>query len=226
MPTCTRATSSPTPGPATSSLSISASWAASTRKERRFLADILYGFITRNYRHDRRAAFRDRLCAAHQSVDDFALALRSIGEPLHGRKANDISMAKVFGQLFATTELFDMQTRPELVLLQKSMVIVEGVARSLDPELDVWTISEPVVGDWVRREAGPLGRLRISPTASAPLPIRSANCRRSSTKPKSHSSDYEADKRSAARRNSRTMIIAGFWLLVALAVLLIWRLIG
>ena len=68
-------------------------------------------------------------------------------------------MAKVLGQLFATTELFDMQTRPELVLLQKSMVLVEGVARALDPELDIWTISEPVVGDWVRREAGPLGRL-------------------------------------------------------------------
>ena len=99
------------------------------------------------------------MCRRHQSVDDFALALRAIGEPLHGRKANAISMAKVFGQLFTTTELFDMQTRPELVLLQKSMVLVEGVARALDPELDVWTISEPVVGDWVRREAGPLGKL-------------------------------------------------------------------
>jgi ubiquinone biosynthesis protein len=83
----------------------------------------------------------------HQSVDDFALALRSIGEPLQGRTAADYSMAKVFGQLFTTTELFDMQTRPELVLLQKSMVIVEGVARALDPNLDVWTIAEPVVGD-------------------------------------------------------------------------------
>ncbi len=96
---------------------------------------------------------------AHQSVDDFALALRSIGEPLHGRTVSDISMAKVLGQLFATTELFDMQARPELVLLQKSMVLVEGVARELDPELDIWSVSEPVLGDFVRREAGPLGRL-------------------------------------------------------------------
>jgi ubiquinone biosynthesis protein len=94
-----------------------------------------------------------------QSVDDFALALRAIGEPLHGRRANDISMARVLGQLFATTELFDMQTRPELILLQKNMVLVEGVARALDPELDIWTIAEPVVGDWIRREAGPLGRV-------------------------------------------------------------------
>ena len=130
-----------------------------TRKERRFLADVVYGFITRDYRRMAERHFELGYVPSHQSVDDFALALRSIGEPLQGRTARDISMARVFGQLFATTELFDMQTRPELVLLQKSMVIVEGVARALDPDLDVWSISEPVVGDWVRREAGPLGRL-------------------------------------------------------------------
>ena len=83
-------------------------------------------------------------------MDDFALAIRSIGEPLHGRTAADISMAKVLGQLFAITDLFSMQTRPELVLLQKSMVLVEGVARALDPDLDIWTVAEPVVGDWLR----------------------------------------------------------------------------
>src|SRR5690606_307753 len=95
----------------------------------------------------------------NQSVDDFTLAIRSIGEPLHGRTAADISMARVLGQLFVITELFDMQTRPELVLLQKSMVLVEGVARTLDPELDIWTVSEPVVGEWLRREKGPVGRI-------------------------------------------------------------------
>jgi ubiquinone biosynthesis protein len=95
-----------------------------------------------------------------QSVDDFALAIRSIGEPLHGRTASDISMAKVLGQLFTITDLFSMQTRPELVLLQKSMVLVEGVSRALDPNLDIWTVAEPVVGDWLRKEAGPLGRLQ------------------------------------------------------------------
>jgi len=68
-------------------------------------------------------------------------------------------MSRVLGQLFATTELFEMKTRPELILLQKSMVLVEGVSRMLDPALDIWTVSEPVVGDWVRRSAGPIGRL-------------------------------------------------------------------
>ena len=130
-----------------------------TRYERRFLADILYGFITRNYRLVAERHFDIGYVPKNQSVDDFTLAIRSIGEPLHGRTAADISMAKVLGQLFAITELFSMQTRPELVLLQKSMVLVEGVARSLDPNLDIWTVAEPVVGEWLRREQGPLGRL-------------------------------------------------------------------
>jgi ubiquinone biosynthesis protein len=127
--------------------------------ERRFLADILFGFITRDYRLVAQRHFDIGYVPAPQSVDDFTLAIRSIGEPLHGRTAADISMARVLGQLFTITDLFDMQARPELVLLQKSMVLVEGVARNLDPDLDIWTIAEPVVGDWLRREEGPVGRI-------------------------------------------------------------------
>jgi len=130
-----------------------------SKRERRFLADILYGFITRNYRLVAQRHFDIGYVPANQSVEDFTLAIRSIGEPLHGRTASEISMAKVLGQLFTITELFDMQTRPELVLLQKSMVLVEGVARNLDPDLDIWTVAEPVVGEWLRREEGPVGRL-------------------------------------------------------------------
>ncbi len=129
------------------------------KRERRFLADILYGFITRDYRIVAQRHFDIGYVPQSQSVDDFTLAIRSIGEPLHGRTAADISMAKVLGQLFAITDLFEMRTRPELVLLQKSMVLVEGVARNLDPELDIWTVAEPVVGDWLRREKGPQGRI-------------------------------------------------------------------
>lgn len=129
------------------------------KSERRFLADILYGFITRNYRLVAQRHFDIGYVPPHQSVDDFTLAIRSIGEPLHGRTAADISMARVLGQLFTITDLFEMQTRPELVLLQKSMVLVEGVARTLDPNLDIWTVAEPVVAEWLRREEGPVGRL-------------------------------------------------------------------
>lgn len=195
-------------------------------KERRFLAEIVYGFITRNYKGMAERHFEAGYVPPHQSIDDFALALRSIGEPLQGRTAADYSMAKVFGQLFATTELFDMQTRPELVLLQKSMVIVEGVARALDPNLDVWSIAEPVVGDWVRREAGPLGRLedlaerlRTAAETVGKLPAIL-------DKTGQALDDYEAEKRSASARNRRLMIVSGFWLLAVVGILLIWRLVG
>ena len=151
------------------------------RQERLFLAEILYGFITRNYRLVAERHFDIGYVPGDQSVDDFALAIRSIGEPLHGRTASDISMARVLGQLFAVTDLFSMQTRPELVLLQKSMVLVEGVARALDPDLDIWTVAEPVVGDWLRQEAGPLGRIeeikdhfKVIAEAAGRLPVIAA----------------------------------------------------
>jgi ubiquinone biosynthesis protein len=90
----------------------------------------------------------------------FAQALRAIGEPIHGRTAAEISMADLLGQLFAYTDVFDMQTRPELILLQKSMVIVEGVARGLDPNLNLWTAAEPVAKAWVEDNLGAMGRLK------------------------------------------------------------------
>ena len=96
----------------------------------------------------------------HHSVEVFAQAMRAIGEPIHGRTADEISMADLLGQLFAYTEVFDMETRPELILLQKSMVIVEGVARGLDPELNLWTAAEPIAKEWIEQNYGLPGRLR------------------------------------------------------------------
>jgi ubiquinone biosynthesis protein len=96
---------------------------------------------------------------SRHSIDDFAQAIRAIGEPIHNRTAEDISMAKLLMLLFEVTSLFDMRTRPELLLLQKTMVVVEGVARSLDPKLDMWTVSEPVVREWMERHLGPAGRI-------------------------------------------------------------------
>src|SRR5439155_23143365 len=128
-------------------------------KERRFLAEILYGFITRNYRRTAEVHFEAGYVPPRHSVDDFAQAIRAIGEPIHSRTAEDISMAKLLTLLFEVTSLFDMRTRPELLLLQKTMVVVEGVARSLDPKLDMWTVSEPVVREWIERHLGPAGRI-------------------------------------------------------------------
>lgn len=128
-------------------------------KERRFLAEILLGFITRNYHRTAEVHFEAGYVPPHHSVASFAQAIRAIGEPIHSRVAEEISMAKLFMLLFEVTGMFDMRTRPELLLLQKTMVVVEGVARSLDPKLDMWTVAEPVVREWIERNLGPAGRL-------------------------------------------------------------------
>ncbi len=128
-------------------------------KERRFLAEILLGFITRNYHRTAEVHFEAGYVPRQHSVESFAQAIRAIGEPIHNRTAEEISMAKLFALLFEITGLFDMRTRPELLLLQKTMVVVEGVARSLDPKLDMWTVSEPVVREWIERNLGPVGRI-------------------------------------------------------------------
>ena len=128
-------------------------------KERRFLAEILYGFITRNYHRTAEVHFEAGYVPRHHSVESFAQAIRAIGEPIHNRTAEDISMAKLLMLLFEVTGLFDMRTRPELLLLQKTMVVVEGVARGLDPKLDMWAVAEPVVREWIERHLGAAGML-------------------------------------------------------------------
>ncbi len=128
-------------------------------KERRFLAEILYGFITRDYQRTAEVHFEAGYVPRHHSVESFAQAIRAIGEPIHNRTAEEISMAKLLMLLFEVTGLFDMRTRPELLLLQKTMVVVEGVARGLDPKLDMWKVAEPVVREWIERHLGPAGRL-------------------------------------------------------------------
>jgi ubiquinone biosynthesis protein len=128
-------------------------------KERHFLAEILFGFINRDYHRTAQVHFDAGYVPRHHSVDSFAQAIRAIGEPIHNRTAEDISMAKLLTLLFEVTGLFDMRTRPELLLLQKTMVVVEGVARSLDPRLDMWKTADPVVREWIERNLGPVGRL-------------------------------------------------------------------
>ncbi|QCI65393.1 2-polyprenylphenol 6-hydroxylase [Phreatobacter stygius] len=129
-------------------------------KERRFLAEILLGFITKAYRRVAEVHFEAGYVPGHHSIDEFAQAIRAIGEPIHSRTADQISMAKLLSLLFEVTAIFEMTTRTELILLQKTMVVVEGVARSLDPKLDMWSTAEPVVREWISRNLGPVGRLQ------------------------------------------------------------------
>jgi ubiquinone biosynthesis protein len=128
-------------------------------KERHFLAEILYGFITRDYRRVAEVHFEAGYVPAHHSVENFTQAIRAIGEPIHNRPARDISMARLLTLLFEITALFDMTTRIELVLLQKTMIVVEGVARNLDPDFDMWTTADPVVREWIERNLGPIGKV-------------------------------------------------------------------
>ncbi len=128
-------------------------------KERRFLAEILLGFITRDYRRVAEVHFEAGYVPAHHSVENFAQAIRAIGEPIHNRAADEISMAKLLSLLLEVTGLFDMRTRPELIMLQKTMVVVEGVARGFDPKLDIWTTADPVVREWITRNLGPVGQI-------------------------------------------------------------------
>ncbi|RBP08659.1 2-octaprenylphenol hydroxylase [Roseiarcus fermentans] len=139
------------------------------RKERRFLAEILFGFIRRDYRRVAEVHFEAGYVPDTYRVEDFAQAIRAIGEPIHSRTADQISMAKLLTLLFEVTALFDMTTRVELVMLQKTMVVAEGVARKLDPQLNLWSISEPVVGAWIADNLGPKAKVEDAGRGAAAL---------------------------------------------------------
>ena len=204
-------------------------------KERRFLAEILYGFLTRNYRRTAEVHFEAGYVPTRHSVESFAQALRAIGEPIHSRTAADISMARTLTLLFEVTSLFDMQTRPELLLLQKTMVVVEGVARSLDPKLDMWQTSEPVVRDWVERHLGPAGRIEDmargageigKALAAVPsLIVRAAGLadQFAALSPEVLLTAPRPGGDAEARR-TRTMIAVLWALVVGLGVVMLWRL--
>ncbi|HEY1927473.1 MAG TPA: 2-polyprenylphenol 6-hydroxylase [Caulobacteraceae bacterium] len=128
--------------------------------ERRYLAEILWGFLERDYTRVAEVHFAAGYVPAHHDRAAFAQALRAVGEPIFGRPAADVAMSRLLTQLFDITALFDMRLRPELVLLQKTMVTVEGVGRRIHPGLDIWAAAEPVVRRWITRELSPARRVQ------------------------------------------------------------------
>lgn len=130
------------------------------REERRYLAIILHGFLTRDYDRAAAAHFDAGYVPAHHSRTDFASALRAVAEPIFGKTADEVAMSRVLLQLFEITELFDMHLQTQLVLLQKTMVQAEGVCRMLAEQHDMWAASAPAVERFMRRELGPEGHLR------------------------------------------------------------------
>lgn len=129
-------------------------------KTRRFMAEMLGAFLTGNWRRAAEVHFEAGYVPADRSVDAFAQACRSIGEPILDRPVAEISIGRLLAQLFQITETFGMQTQTHLLLLQKTMVTVEGVARSLDPEINFWDAARPVIEDWAREHMGPEAYLR------------------------------------------------------------------
>jgi ubiquinone biosynthesis protein len=125
------------------------------RRARIWLAEILYGLITGNYRRVAEIHFEAQYVPAHHSVQEFATALRAAGEPIRGLPVKQISVGRMLESLFSITRDFDMPTQPHLLLLQKTMVMNEGVATALDPDINMWETAEPFLKDWIRSELGP-----------------------------------------------------------------------
>ena len=128
------------------------------KKNRKYLAEILYGFIKRDYQKVAEIHFIAGLVSKEYSKEDFAQSLRSIGEPIFGQAAKNISGGRLLSQLFENTEKFNMQTQIQLLLLQKTMVVVEGVARKLDPDANIWNISRPIIEDWLKQVKDPINK--------------------------------------------------------------------
>ena len=125
------------------------------RRARVWLAEILYGLITGDYRRVAEIHFEAQYVPVHHSVDEFATALRAAGEPIRGLPVKEISVGRMLESLFSITRDFDMPTQPHLLLLQKSIVMNEGVASRLDPDINMWETAEPFLHEWMRSELGP-----------------------------------------------------------------------
>lgn len=202
------------------------------RKERRFLAEILYGFIKRDYLRVAEVHFEAGYVPRTHDVAAFAQAIRAIGEPIHGQPAETISMAKLLTLLFEVTELFDMATRPELVLLQKTMVVVEGVARTLDPAFNMWKTAEPVVSHWIAGNLGPRGVLSdaregvgalLSLARQAPeLALRTERLTREIDSMAEHGLRFDASTAEAIGRAEARHTRSGRVALWIIAIALIW----
>ena len=145
------------------------------KNNRKFLAEILYGFIKRDYVKVAEVHFQAGLVPQDASKEEFAQALRSVGEPIFGQSIKDISGGNLLAQLFEITEKFNMATQPSLLLLQKTMVVVEGVARKLHPETNIWEVSRPVLEEWLKNIKSPKYTIDTALNTSAEIIKRIPN---------------------------------------------------
>jgi ubiquinone biosynthesis protein len=129
------------------------------RQTRLYLAEMLLGFLTRDYRRVAEVHFEAGYVARNQSLENFQQACRSIGEPILGKELSDISVGRLLGQLFQITETFGMETQPQLLMLQKTMIVAEGLSRILSPNENMWNLARPLIEEWMRDNLGPEARI-------------------------------------------------------------------
>ncbi|HVI51029.1 MAG TPA: 2-polyprenylphenol 6-hydroxylase [Candidatus Sulfotelmatobacter sp.] len=127
---------------------------------RRFLGEMLLGFLNGDYRKVAEVHFAAGFVPADKSIDNFTQACRSIAEPILGKPLHEISIARLLGQLFQVTETFDMETQPQLLLLQKSMLVAEGVGRRLNPQVNMWQLARPLIEQWMVANLGPQAKIK------------------------------------------------------------------
>ncbi len=139
------------------------------KNNRKFLAEILFGFIQRDYVKVAEVHFKAGLVPQNASKEEFAQALRSVGEPIFGQTIKDISGGNLLAQLFEITEKFNMPTQTPLLLLQKTMVVVEGVSRKLYPETNIWEVSRPILEDWIKDVKSPKATIDTAIHTSAEI---------------------------------------------------------
>ena len=130
-------------------------------RTRWFVAEILRGFLTQDFKHVAEVHIRAGYVPRHHSVEDFALACRAIGRPVLGKPLQEISIGQLLGQLIRITALYDMETQPQLLLLQKNMVLAEGVGRMLNPDVNMWQLAEPLIERWAAENLSPMGRAKV-----------------------------------------------------------------
>jgi len=125
-----------------------------------FLADMLTGFLTRDYKKVAEVHFKAGYVPPDQSIEVFSQACRSIGEPILGLPLAEISLAKLLSQLFSITEKFEMETQPQLLLLQKTMLVAEGVGRQIDDRVNIWELARPLIEEWMIKYRSPPARIQ------------------------------------------------------------------
>ena len=201
------------------------------RKTRHYLADMLFGFLNGDYGQVADVHFAAGYVARDQSRESFMQACRAIGEPIKDLPLHEISVARLLAQLFEVTERFDMETQPQLLLLQKSMLVAEGVGRRLDPETNMWVVAHPLIEDWMIENRGPQARLRQMAEdvaeAAASLPELAHLARRASLSVTEYGVQLHPETvRAIARRNgggpSRGWLLVLAGLAAGLVLGLLW----